>query len=375
MEDRMESSIKLGRIWGIPIGLHWSWFLIFGLVTWSLAVGYFPVEYPELPSPAYWLLGALTSVLFFGSVLLHELGHTWVALRERLKVRGITLFLFGGVAQLSDEPRTPGGEFRVSIAGPLVSAALAVLFGALWLLEQAIPYLAAPSEWLARMNLMLALFNMIPGFPLDGGRVLRAGVWKLTGDPQRATKVTAITGQVFAFGFIALGVWTIFQGGFFNGLWLAFIGWFLQNAAATSYAQSSLQRTLHGVTVAQAMSGAGPRIEGQMLLDRLVEERILNGGQDHFLVAEGEQVKGVLTLREITTIPHEQWSLTTAEQAMVPVDRLVRLHPQTDLMAALRTMDEAEVSQAPVVFEQEVRGILSRERVLHYISLRSLLRA
>jgi len=375
MEDRMESSIKLGRLWGIPIGLHWSWFLIFGLVTWSLAVGYFPVEYPELPSPAYWLLGALTSVLFFGSVLLHELGHTWVALRERLKVRGITLFLFGGVAQLSDEPRTPGGEFRVSIAGPLVSAALAVLFGALWLLDQAIPYLAAPSVWLARMNLMLALFNMIPGFPLDGGRVLRAGVWKLTGDPQRATKVTAITGQVFAFGFIALGVWTIFQGGFFNGLWLAFIGWFLQNAAATSYAQSSLQRTLHGVTVAQAMSGAGPRIEGQMLLDRLVEERILNGGQDHFLVAEGEQVKGVLTLREITTIPREQWSLTTAEQAMVPVDRLVRLHPQTDLMAALRTMDEAEVSQAPVVFEQEVRGILSRERVLHYISLRSLLRA
>ena len=375
MEDRMESSIKLGRLWGIPIGLHWSWFLIFGLVTWSLAVGYFPVEYPELPSPAYWLLGALTSVLFFGSVLLHELGHTWVALRERLKVRGITLFLFGGVAQLSDEPRTPGGEFRVSIAGPLVSAALAVLFGALWLLDQAIPYLAAPSVWLARMNLMLALFNMIPGFPLDGGRVLRAGVWKLTGDPHRATKVTAITGQVFAFGFIALGVWTIFQGGFFNGLWLAFIGWFLQNAAATSYAQSSLQRTLHGVTVAQAMSGAGPRIEGQMLLDRLVEERILNGGQDHFLVAEGEQVKGVLTLREITTIPREQWSLTTAEQAMVPVDRLVRLHPQTDLMAALRTMDEAEVSQAPVVFEQEVRGILSRERVLHYISLRSLLRA
>lgn len=375
MEDRMESSIKLGRLWGIPIGLHWSWFLIFGLVTWSLAVGYFPVEYPELPSPAYWLLGALTSVLFFASVLLHELGHTWVALRERLKVRGITLFLFGGVAQLSDEPRTPGGEFRVSIAGPLVSAALAVSFGALWLLDQAVPYLAAPSVWLARMNLMLALFNMIPGFPLDGGRVLRAGVWKLTGDPHRAIKVTAITGQVFAFGFIALGVWTIFQGGFFNGLWLAFIGWFLQNAAATSYAQSSLQRTLHGVTVSQAMSGAGPRIEGQMLLDHLVEERILNGGQDHFLVAEGEQVKGVLTLRDITTISREQWSLTTAEQAMVPVDRLVRLHPQTDLMAALRTMDEANVSQAPVMFEQEVRGILSRERVLHYISLRSLLRA
>lgn len=198
----MENSVKLGRIWGIPVGLHWSMFLVFGLVTWSLAMGYFPDEYPMLSAPVYWLLGLITSVLFFGSILAHEMGHAIVAQRNQVPVRGITLFIFGGVAQLEQEVRSPGAEFRITIAGPLVSLALAGLFGLLWLLDQSVPYLAAPSIWLARINLLLAAFNMIPGFPLDGGRVLRAIVWKWTGSLIRATRVATFTGQLAAFGFI-----------------------------------------------------------------------------------------------------------------------------------------------------------------------------
>lgn len=234
----MEASIKLGRIKNIPIGLHWSLLLVFGLLTWSLARGYFPEEYPSLPASAHWFLAVLTSLFFFGSVLLHELGHALVALRNHIPVRQITLFIFGGVAQLEQETRSPGAEFRIAIAGPLVSLGLAGLFGGLYLLDQHIPYLAAPSYWLARINLLLALFNLIPGFPLDGGRVLRAIIWHFTGSMHRATQAASVTGQLVAFGFIGWGIYTIFTGSFFNGLWLAFIGWFLQNAAAASFAQT-----------------------------------------------------------------------------------------------------------------------------------------
>ena len=170
----MDASIKLGRIWNIPIGLHPSWFIIFALLTWSLATGYFPREFGGLSTAAHVLLGLVTTLLFFASVLAHELGHSFIALRNRIPVTRITLFIFGGVAQIAEEPKSPGAEFRIAIAGPLVSLSLAGLFGITYLLDQRIPYLAAPSAYLLRINLILALFNLIPGFPLDGGRVLRA---------------------------------------------------------------------------------------------------------------------------------------------------------------------------------------------------------
>jgi len=256
----MAANVKLGRIFGIPLELHPSWFLIFGLVTWSLAIGYFPVEYPTLPMVAYWMLGAATSLLFFGSVLIHELGHSVVALRNQVPVRRIILFIFGGVAQIGREPPDAGTEFRIAIAGPLSSLGLAAGFAGLWWLDQAIPYLDAPSVWLMRINLLLAFFNLIPGFPLDGGRILRAVIWHFTGNFYRATQVAVFTGQLAAFGFISLGILIILTGYWLNGLWLVFIGWFLQNAAAASYAQTSLQESLRDVTVAQAMTRDCPLV-------------------------------------------------------------------------------------------------------------------
>jgi Zn-dependent protease len=367
----MNASIKLGHIWGIPIGLHSSWFVIFGLVTWSLAAGYFPTEYPNLPRPTYWLLGAVTSLLFFGSVLLHELGHTWVALRNQIPVRGITLFLFGGIAQIAREPQTPGVEFRIAIAGPLTSFGLAVLFGGLWFLDWRLPYLAAPSLWLARINLIMALFNMIPGFPLDGGRVLRAVVWKISGSFHRATQIAAFAGQLAAFGFIGVGLFTILGGNFFNGLWLVFIGWFLQNAAAASYVQANLQQSLRDVKVAQVMVRDCPKVAGQIALRQLVEEQVLTDAQRCFIVAEDSRLRGLLTLRDIAAVPRENWNRVTAEEAMVPRERLVGVHPSTELLTALQTMDDANVAQVPVVEGNQIVGMLSREQVLHYIRVRA----
>jgi len=367
----MEANITLGKIWGIPIGLNVSWFLIFGLLTWSLASAYFPDTYPMLSGGAHLLLGVITSLLFFGSVLAHELGHSFVALREKIPVNSITLFIFGGVARIGQEPRSPGAEFRIAIAGPLVSLALAGLFGVLWLVDRSSPFLAAPSEYLMRINFILAVFNMIPGFPLDGGRVLRALVWGVTKNFQRATQVAASSGQLVAFGFIALGVFTIFQGRFMNGLWLAFIGWFLQNAAASSYAQSSMQNALRGVKVSQVMSRDCSRVPSLVTLNQLVEEKVLTGGQRCFFVADNGSLEGLLTLKDISAIPQQKWRFTTTGQDMVPLSRLAHVTPNTELMSALQMMDNHNVAQVPVIQEGELHGMLTRDQVLHYLRVRA----
>lgn len=370
----MDASIKLGRIWNIPIGLHPSWFIIFALLTWSLATGYFPREFGGLSTAAHILLGLVTTLLFFASVLAHELGHSFIALRNRIPVTRITLFIFGGVAQIAEEPRSPGAEFRIAIAGPLVSLALAGLFGITYLLDQRIPYLAAPSAYLLRINLILALFNLIPGFPLDGGRVLRAIVWWWNRDFRKATRIASFSGQVVAFGFLGAGVFDMLRGDFLNGLWLAFIGWFLQNAAATSYAQTNMQHALQDIKVRQVMAHECTRIPSLMPLSQLVEENVLMGGQDCFFIADNGKLRGMLTLKEISQIPQPKWRFTTTEQAMVPISRLTSVSPDTELMQALQTMDTAGVADLPVLDGDELVGVLTRDQVLHYLRVRAELR-
>jgi Zn-dependent protease len=371
MLGAMESNIRLGRILGIPIGLHWSWFLIFGLLTWSLAAGYFPAEAPGLSGPAYWLLAVATSLLFFASVLLHELGHSVIALRNQVPVRSITLFVFGGVALIEREPPTAGAEFRIAIAGPLASLALAAGFGVLWLADQAIPYLAVPSFWLARVNFILAIFNMIPGFPLDGGRVLRAVMWRLTGSPERATRIAAMSGQLVAFGFIAWGIMSILGGNAYNGIWLALIGWFLQNAAAATYAQSQLQNSLRGVSVGQVMTPNFPVVPGEVPLDRLVAEHVMHSGDRSFIVAAGGHPRGMLTLTDVARVPQAAWPGVSAASVMVPWEQLKVVAPELALLGALKAMDDAQVNQLPVVAgDGRLVGLLSREQVLHYLRAR-----
>lgn len=370
----MESGIKIAQIWGIPIRLHLSWFVIFGLVTWSLASGILPAAYPNLSSSAVWGISALTSLLFAGSVLLHELGHAYLALRSGVPVRQVTLFIFGGVAQITREPATPGAEFRIAIAGPAVSLALAAVFGGLYLLDRQIPLLAAPSEWLARINLMLGLFNLIPGFPLDGGRVLRAIAWKRTGNFQRATRIATSSGQLVAFGFIGVGIFNILSGsGLFNGLWLIFIGWFLQNAAASSYAHVTLQQMLSGVTVEQVMNREPVSVPAITRLDTLIHDHVLNSGQRVFLIMdEGTHtLRGMLTLAQVNTVAREQWPVTTVGQAMLLPEQIMTVTAETPLFNALQQMDDANVAQAPVMAGRAVIGLLQRDAVLHYVRTRA----
>ncbi|NDU92284.1 MAG: site-2 protease family protein [Ferrovum sp.] len=234
--------IPLGSILGIPVGLDYSWFLIFALLTALLANSYYPAEFPAWSPVLYWFMGAVTALLFFASVLLHELGHSLMALHYRIRVRSITLHIFGGIAEIADEPPSAAAEFLVAIAGPLVSFALAgVFFGIQPSLFSVQPLLGL-AEYLAYINLSLALFNLVPGYPLDGGRVLRAVVWAVTGNMRRATVIAANVGRIFAFLLIALGVWQIFSGNLGGGLWIAFIGWYLNNEARAELLRSAAVR-------------------------------------------------------------------------------------------------------------------------------------
>jgi Zn-dependent protease len=368
----MNANVKLGRIWGIPIGLNLSWFLIFALVLFSLSTGYFPTEYPQLSPLSHIFMAGITTLLFFSSVLLHELGHAWVALRNQIPVKGITLFIFGGVAQITREPKTPGAEFRIAIAGPLVSLGLAGFFGLLFLIDRSLPYLAAPSEYLMRINLMLALFNMIPGFPLDGGRVLRSIIWRVTGNQVRATRIASIGGQLVAFGFISLGIFNLFTGNVGNGLWLIFIGWFLQSAAASANQQVQVQQKLHGVTVYQVMDRGLSTVAPLTTLNQVVEERVLQRGESAFFVTDYDnRLAGLITLQDITRIPQSQWRYRTVGQVMAPMQRLLQVEAGAELMAALQMMEENGATHAAVVQEDRPVGLLSRDQVLRYLRMRA----
>ena len=369
----MTRNLRIAKIWNIPIGLHWSWFIVFFLVTYSLAAGVFPENYAGLSEGAYWGLAAVTSVLFFTSVLLHELGHTFVALRYGVPVREINLFIFGGVAVLTKESPSAKAEFWIAIAGPLVSFALAFIFAGLWLASGGFVYLAIPAMFLAGINFMLAAFNLIPGFPLDGGRVLRAVLWWIKGDRHQATRIASAAGRFVAFAFIAYGVFTIFQGNLFGGLWIAFIGWFLQNAAAAALQQSNLEQALRGVRVRDVMSAQFQFVEQDATLQQLFDERLLRGSSREFFVTGNTRPVGLITLTDVAKTPREDWSRTTVESVMKPIEEIITVAPDVSLLDALRQMDKQRVAQLPVVENDALLGLLSRESVLHQIYLRTLL--
>lgn len=311
----MRQTVQLARIWGIPIGFNTSWYLIFALVTWSLAVGYMPEAYPELDSVQYWLLALLTSILFFSSVVFHELAHAYFALRNKIGVRRITLFIFGGVAEMEDEPQSPWVEFVIAVAGPLASLLAAGIFYLLLQLDQQIAWLAAPTEYLMRINLLLAGFNMIPGFPLDGGRIFRAIVWHFT-DYRRATKAASISGQLFAYGFMGLGIFRMVNGDFFDGLWLVFIGWFLNNAAAAHGSAANIKHALDDVPVEQIMQKQWENIDSNLPISRLVDELIVRGGPRYYFVQRSgygyeqeKQPHGMLTMTDVSALERTKWGL------------------------------------------------------------------
>ena len=363
-------AIPIGRIFGISIDLDYSWFLVFGLVTWTLAVGYYPSEFKHWSMAEYWLMGAYTAMLLFVSVLLHELGHSVVAKRYGIAVPRITLFVFGGVSEIATEPHSPRVEFWIATSGPIVSFALALIFWELQpFLAHAEPLLAL-AKYLAILNFVLGAFNLVPGFPLDGGRIFRSILWGLTGNFRRSSTIATVTGLAAGFLLIFAGVWLALSGNLFNGLWIAFIGWFLESAAASQDQLQVVKDLLGGHKVSDVMSRDFPRVSGSATLQELVDKNVLTQGRRSFVVGNGQGSTGLITLSTIKEVPRASWPNTVASQVMIPLEKTVSIQPAAELWTALEKMGRDGVNQLPVLNGgggDRVVGMLSRDDLVHYL--------
>jgi Zn-dependent protease/CBS domain-containing protein len=354
---------------GIPIVIHPSWLVAFGLMSGVLAAGLLPAESPGWERATYWVVGVATSAVLFASLLLHELAHCAMARRHGLLVRRVTLFVFGGIAEIDGEPDSARVALRIAMAGPIASLLLAASFAGMAMLAPHVDLVTAPAAVLARLNVTLALFNLLPGHPLDGGRMLEAIVWWITGDRRRAAMVSAEAGRWVSLGIIALGVFLLI-GGAVVGIWLVVLGALQHTAALATAERALLERALAGVTVRQAMRDPGVRVPPAFPLERLVAEKILGGGERCVLVADGDRLHGIVTLRDVHAVPRERWDGLAVGAVMRPVDRLVTTDPDEPMVVAVRKMDEARVAQLPVTSGGRLVGLLTREQVLHLVRAR-----
>jgi Zn-dependent protease/CBS domain-containing protein len=370
----LRSQIKLGRIGGIEIGLHYSWFIIAFLIAFSLAAHFRSVS-PEWNDTMVWTAAMITAVLFFAALLLHELAHSMVAKSRGLRVRAITLFALGGVSQIESEASDAKSEFWIAIVGPVTSAVLGGIFIALayfagWRpgTEPSTPIISI-LLWLGYINVALAVFNMIPGYPLDGGRVLRSVLWWVSGSGQRATRWVALIGQAVALLFILFGLLRFFVGANFGGLWMAFIGWFLLDAARSSYLQVELMADLRDRRVADMMERDCATVEGYLSLRDLVDEYLLHSSSRCFLVVSNQHVVGLVTPSEVRKVPREAWPQTSVQSVMRPLNQVRTVAPEMPAVEALELMNRENISQLAVVSEGKLQGIFSQNQVLRFLQL------
>lgn len=364
---------KIGRLAGIDLALHPSWLVIAFLITYSLAESQFPRQFPGWTTTQYWLVAGGTALLFFGSVLAHELSHALAATRFGLKVEGITLFIFGGATSIDSDSRTPREEALIALAGPATSLAIGFAFLGVDLVVTQ-PQLGALVGWLGVINIALGAFNLIPGFPMDGGRVLRALLWRLRGDRLVATRNAALVGRITAYLLIAIGVFIALQpGGLFSGIWLALIGWFLSNAAEATMAQAGVERSLRGVRVRDAMDLDPPAVSPNESVADLVQERMLRGEDRSFLVRHPDGgLAGVVTLKDVRGIAREEWPAARVTDIMTRYAELATIGPEEPLADALRLIQEREVGQLPVLAESDrvPVGMVTRSGILRLIDAR-----
>ena len=362
-----KNHLHLGKILGIPIGIDYSWFLIFLLLTWVLASTYYPAEYKSWNQIEYWIAGSLTSILLFGSVLLHELGHSIIAIKYKIKVKEINLFIFGGISEISGEPPKASSEFWIAVAGPIVSFALAGVF---YLLETYLHIflLTALFEYLAFINFILAIFNLIPGFPLDGGRVLRAIVWGLTKNFKKATNVAVTAGRLFGFVFILFGVYQIFGGNILDGLWISFIGWYLDSAAAAQLQEQKVHDLLTGHKVYEAMSQDYGIVSNDSTLQEVVENNFLGINRRALLVKKDNKIVGLITLHRFNIIAKDQWDKTFVEDVMIPISSAEKTSADAEIWDAMTKLNSEGVNQLPVINNGDVKGIFSRDAAISFIA-------
>jgi Zn-dependent protease/CBS domain-containing protein len=369
----MRSAFRLFSIGGIEIGIHVSWLIVFALLTWSLAGGYFPAVIPGIDSTFAWVLGVVAALLLFASVLVHELAHSFVARSRGLEVDSITLFIFGGVSNLSSESPDARTEFAIAVVGPITSFAIAaVSYGIAQLIPD--PAWQAVVGYLAIVNALLGAFNLIPGFPLDGGRVLRSIAWGITKSLRRATEIAVGAGQIVGGLFILWGVIQIFSGGdLINGLWIAAIGRFLQNAASSSLQQVVLTERLKLVRVGDVQRSDTATVSRQTTVEELIERYLLPGNRRAMPVSDDERLVGMVTLGDIKEVPAELRATTQVGAVMGGRDGLVTVHPGDTLADALNALASRDLEQVPVIDGERYVGMLTRADLVRQLQLRETL--
>ncbi len=365
--------IQIGKIYGIPILLHPSWFFIFGLIALSF-VSKFEALNVSIPATRLWGLGIATSVLFFGSLVFHEMAHSVIAKHYKIPVISITLFIFGGVARIGRDPSRAIEEFNIAVAGPISSLLLAGGFGIVALAGRTNLILQALAGSLASINLALALFNLLPGFPLDGGRIFRAIVWGATKDYSRSTRIAARSGQVVAYGLIAVGAISAFygyksNGDMINGMWLAFIGWFLLTTARQSRAQADARGALEGLRVSDIMTAVLPTVGREISLEDYAREILRTGRRAHLVVAH-DQLVGLMTAEAMHSVPQQDWDVTSVQAVMLPKDKLLWAAPEESALSLLDRMRNVGMQQMPVIAGGSVVGIVTRDSILQVLQAR-----
>lgn len=371
---RMRNTFTIASIRGIAISVHWSWLLAIVIITWSLG-GYYSAQFPQWGPTAAVAIALLSAVLLFVTVLLHELAHSFTARANGLPVNSITLFIFGGISNLTQEPQLARVEFLVAIAGPLASLALAGLFYVLHAVTGGLPSeVSALLGYLASVNLILALFNLIPGFPLDGGRVFRSITWMVTGNRRRSTQIASNVGQAIGFLFILGGLYqALFLKDIVSGIWLAFIGWFLNNAAGAGYQQAVMDNVLRGVAVRDVMDRAPVPVAPTLDVETLVYEHMLGRNQRALPIANPDgRLRGIVTMSDVQKLSRERWTSTPVTEIMTRAADLHSVAPDQDLGLALQSLARNNYHQVPVLEDGRLVGILDRSHVVQYVHLRSI---
>lgn len=370
----MGGAFNLGKIFGIQLRLHYSWFIIFALLAFALVA-------PHWSSGFWWAIGIITCLLFFASVIAHELAHSLVGRANGIPIKSITLFIFGGIAQMTKEAASPNAELKMAAAGPACSAAIGGMCFLIWFFN---PGMSEPVAnmvwWLAVMNFALAAFNMIPGFPLDGGRVFRSVLWRFTGDYKRSTRIATQVGQGVGYAFIGGGIaiavlplfgLLLFGLPWFGGLWIAFIGWFLRNAALNSYRQAQWRDALKRFTAAQVMTVNCPVVPSDVTLNQVVQEYILPSGCRLFMVADRGRLEGILPLQNIKPVSQQNWGVTQVKEIMLPIDKLKAAYPEQDALSVLEQMDESDTNQMLVSGGGRVIGVIARDDLISFLRTRT----
>ncbi len=368
----IRNAIPLFRVGGIQIAVHPSWLIVFVLITWSLAAGFLPDVLPGIAPVEAWVIGGIAAILLFASVLLHELAHSFVAIRRGLPVNSITLFIFGGVSNLTAESKTPRTEFLIAIVGPLTSFVIA---GVSYLIASA-PLddrIVVVFGYLSIVNAALGGFNLIPGFPLDGGRVFRSIVWRATGSLRRATEIAGAVGQFVGYAFMAIGIYDLFNGDLLGGLWIAAIGWFLQSAAAGTVQQMVFDRRLAGLRVRDAFTPDATSAPPGLSVEDLIEEYILRERHPAVLVTDNGRLVGIVTLHDVAKVPAELRTKTTIAEVMTGSDRLITISPNATLREAAETLATHEFNQLPVVEDRRPLGVVTRADVVRELQVREVL--